>query len=85
MKVLSPYFSLWPTGMYNKYLHVLMYSSTSVQRKSCLIARELLDFVIRLVNFVLNLPFWQMDFFLGNSHYRKTVINPAHENFFRVN
>ena len=67
--------------MYNKYLHVLMYSSTSVQRKSCLIARELLDFVIRLVNSVLIYLIGKW-IFLGNSHYRKTVVNPAHENFF---
>ena len=44
----------------------------------------LVDFVIRLVNSVLNFPYWQMIFFLGNSHYRGTVINPAHENFFHV-
>ena len=60
-KVLSPYPCLWPTGMYNKYL--LMYSFTSMQRKSCAIARDQQISVIRLVNSVLNLPYWQMNFF----------------------
>ena len=60
-KVLSPYPCLWPTGMYNKYL--LMYSFTSMQRKSCPIARDQQISVIRLVNSVLNLPYWQMNFF----------------------
>ena len=38
----------------------------------------LVDFVIGLVNSVLNLP----DCKLGNSRYRRTVINPAHPKFF---
>ena len=38
----------------------------------------LVDFAIGLVNSVLNLP----DGKLGNSHYRRTVINPAHPKFF---
>ena len=60
-KVLSPYPCLWPTGMYNKYL--LMYSFTSMQRKLCPIARDYRISVIGLVNSVLNLPYWQMNFF----------------------
>ena len=34
-----------------------------------------MDFAIRIVNSVLNLPIG----FLGNSHYRKIVINPPHQ------
>ena len=60
-KVLSPYPCLWPTGMYNKYL--LMYCFTSMQRKLCPIARDQQISVIRLVNSVVNLPYWQMNFF----------------------
>ena len=45
----------------------------------------LVDFniVIRLVNFVLNLPYWQTNFF-QEIHITelRTVINPAHEKFF---
>ena len=42
----------------------------------------LVDFVIGLANFVLNLLDGQMNFFGGNSHYRRSIINPAHPNFF---
>ena len=42
----------------------------------------LVDFAIGLVNFVLNLPDGQTIFFYGNSHYRRTGINPAPQNFF---
>ena len=42
------------------------------------------DFAIRLVNSVLNLPDGQVIFFLGNSNYRRNVINPAHQIFFRL-
>ena len=38
-----------------------------------------MDFAIRLVNSVLNLPDGQMRFFGGNSNYRRTIINPAHQ------
>ena len=38
----------------------------------------LVDFAIRLVNSVLNLPEGQV----GNSSYRRTVINAANQNFF---
>ena len=44
----------------------------------------LVDFAIRLVNSVLNFfncPTGKGSF-LGNSNYRRTVINPAHQNFF---
>ena len=40
---------------------------------------ELVDFAIGLVIFVLNLPDGQVLFFLGNSNYRRIVINPANE------
>ena len=43
----------------------------------------LVDFAIGLVNSVLNLPYWQL-IFGGNSNYRRTVINPAHQLFFRL-
>ena len=42
------------------------------------------DFAIRLVNSVLNLPDGQVIFFLGNSNYRRNAINPAHQIFFRL-
>ena len=42
----------------------------------------LVDFAIGLVNSVLNLPDGQMNFLGGNSHYRRSIINPAHPNFF---
>ena len=41
-----------------------------------------MDFAIRLVNSVLNLPEGQVVFILGNSKYRRTVINAAHPNIF---
>ena len=43
----------------------------------------LVDFAIGLVNSVLNLPDGQV-IFLGKFKYRRTVINPAHEIFFRL-
>jgi len=42
---------------------------------------EVVDFAIGLVNPGLNLPKGQV-MFLGNSNYRRTVINAAHQNFF---
>ena len=42
----------------------------------------LVDFTIRLVIFVLNLPDGQVLFFLGNSNYRRIVINPANQKGF---
>ena len=45
---------------------------------------ELVDFAVRLVNSVLNLPDGQVNFFGGNSNYRRTVINPAHQIFLRL-
>ena len=50
-------------------------------KKVMLHSLELVDFAMRLVNSVLHLPSRQMNF-LQNSHYRKTVINPAHPKFF---
>ena len=41
----------------------------------------LVDFAIGLVNFVVNSPDGE-GCFLGNSDYRRTVINPFHQNFF---
>ena len=41
----------------------------------------LVDFVIRLLIFVLNLPKGQVLFFLGNSNHR-IVINPANSKWF---
>ena len=40
---------------------------------------ELVDFAIGLANSVLNLPDEQVNFLGGNSNYRRTVINPAHQ------
>ena len=45
---------------------------------------ELVDFAVGLVNSVLNLADGQVNFFGGNSNYRRTVINPAHEIFFEA-
>ena len=42
----------------------------------------LVDFAIGIVIFVLNLPNRQVLFFLGNSHYRKTTINPDNQKGF---
>ena len=42
----------------------------------------LVDFAIGLVVFVLNLPDGQVLFFLGNSNYRRIVINPANQKGF---
>ena len=53
-------------------------------KKVMLHSLELVDLAIRLVNSVLHLPSGQMNF-LQNSHYRRTVINPAHPNFFQAN
>ena len=38
-----------------------------------------MDFAIGLVIFVLNLRDGQVLFFLGNSNYRRIVINPANQ------
>ena len=48
----------------------------------------LVDFAFGLVNSVFNLPEGQINFFLeggGDSFKRRTVINPAHQKFFRAN
>ena len=42
------------------------------------------DFAVGLVNSVLNLPDQQVPFLGGNSNYRRNVINPAHQIFFRL-
>ena len=42
----------------------------------------LVDFAIRLVIFVLNLPDEQVLFFWGNSNYRRIVINPTYQKGF---
>ena len=42
----------------------------------------LVDFAIRLVIFLLNLPNGQELFFGGNSNYRRIVINPANQKGF---
>ena len=42
----------------------------------------LLDFAIGLVIFVVNLPDGQVPVFLGNSNYRKIVINPTNQKGF---
>ena len=42
----------------------------------------LVDFAIGLVIFVYNLPDGQVLFFLGNSNYRRIVINPANQKGF---
>ena len=39
----------------------------------------LVDFAVGLVNSVINLPDGQVNFLAGNSNYRRTVINPAHQ------
>ena len=44
----------------------------------------LVDFALGLLKSVLNVSDGQRNFFLGNSDYRRTVINPAHQNFFRT-
>ena len=45
----------------------------------------LVDFALGLLKSVLNVSDGQMIFFfLRNSDYRRTVINPAHQNFFRT-
>ena len=54
-----------------------------MQRKSCVLARGLVDIAIGLVNSVVNLPEGQVSF-LGNSNYRRTVINAAYQKIFRA-
>ena len=44
----------------------------------------LVDFAVGLVNSVLNLPDRRVILLGGNSNYRRTVINPAHQIFFRL-
>ena len=39
------------------------------------------DLAVGLVNSVINLPDGQVNFLGGNSNYRRTVINPAHQIF----
>ena len=39
----------------------------------------LVDLAVRLVNSVINLPDGQVNILGGNSNYRRTVINPAHQ------
>ena len=41
----------------------------------------LVDLAVGLVNSVINLPDGQVNFLGGNSNYRRTVINPAHQIF----
>ena len=41
----------------------------------------LVDLAVRLVNSVINLPDGHVNFLGGNSNYRRTVINPAHQIF----
>ena len=41
----------------------------------------LVDLAVGLVNSVINLPDGQVHFLGGNSNYRRTVINPAHQIF----
>ena len=43
----------------------------------------LVNFAGGLMNFVFILPDGQLNFFEGNSNYRRTAINPAHQFFFR--
>ena len=45
-------------------------------------SRGLVDFAIGLVSSVLNLPDGQVLFFLGNSNYRRIVVNPANQKGF---
>ena len=60
-----------------------LYVPISVQRKSCLIAPGLVDFAIGLVNPSLFLTCLKGKWsFLGNSNYRRTVINASHQIFF---
>ena len=65
-KVLLPNPCLWPTGMYNKavFTYVLLYQHAKKVVSDSLVTR-LVDFniVIGLVNSVVNLPYWQMNFF----------------------
>ena len=42
------------------------------------------DFAVGLVNSVLNLPDQRVPFLGGNSNYRRNVIHPAHQIFFRL-
>ena len=44
---------------------------------------RLVDFAIGLVNSVVNSPYGEGSFG-GNSDYRRTVINPFHQNFFEL-
>ena len=57
----------------------------SVQRAKKVVSDSpgLVDFAIGLVNSVFNLPDGQVIFF-RNSNNRRTVINPAHQFFFRL-
>ena len=57
----------------------------AVQRtkKVVCVSPGLVDFAIGLVNSVLNLPEGQVSF-LGNSNYRRTVINAAYQKIFRA-
>ena len=50
-------------------------------KKVVCVSPGLVDFAIGLVNSVLNLPEGQVSF-LGNSNYRRTVINAAYQKFF---
>ena len=64
--MLLPNPCLWPTGMYNKavFTYVLLYQHAKKVVSDSLVTR-LVDFniVIGLVNSVVNLPNWQMNFF----------------------
>ena len=61
---------LWETRKYN---------DLQCAKKAMSNSLGLEDFAIRLVNSVLNLSNWQVMFFLGNSNYKGTVVNPAHQ------
>ena len=65
-KVLLPNPCLWPTGMYIKtvFTYVLLCQRAKKVMSDSPVTR-LVDFniVIRPVNFVLNLPYWQTNFF----------------------
>ena len=52
-------------------------------KKVVCVSPGLVDFAIGLVNSVLNLPEGQVSF-LGNSNYRRTVINAAYQKIFRA-
>ena len=66
------------------YCHSSLFSliEGSIQRKSCLISRGLVDFVIGLVNSVLNLPDGQVKFSEEFNLQKNCEINSAHQKVF---